>query len=218
MDRSAAEELAKFLVNLHVHKQRDFYNHPALGGCNRFAQKYAQGYRGEIFFVEQEHGLKEKIMHMLINPKAGMETPYLLIDLEPADGLIKIFRLLVTKHEKLNAEVVFLKVEGDECLSFGFRYEHPEMFSGPGGNKHAFFHVQPIKIACIDGRDVALPGAASWLPTSTPAFFMMASNACEVLLYAIHSACGWECLETLRIDSYVLRRFLMTGENATSAF
>ncbi|WP_373387585.1 hypothetical protein [Pseudomonas alcaligenes] len=181
-------------------------------------QKYAQGYNSEIFFADDGHGLQGRIKAMLIEPRAGMETPYLLIDLEPTDGLIKIFRLLVTRHGNLNAEVVFLKVEGNKSLSFGFRYEHPDIFDGPGGKKHAFFHVQPIKAARIGGRDVDLPGATSWLPTSTPTFFMMASNACEVILYAIHSACGWECLETLRIDSYVLRRFLMTGDGATSAF
>ena len=218
MDRSTAEELAKFLVNMHIKKQRDLPSYPTLGSCNRFMQKYAQGHKSEIFFVDNGHGLQAKIKAMLLEPKAGTETPYLLIDLEPADGLIKIFRLLVTKQGNLNAEVVFLKVERNESLSFGFRYEHPEIFEGPGGKKHAFFHVQPIKAALIGGKYVDLPGATSWLPTSTPTFFMMASNACEVIMYAIHSACGWECLETLRIDSYVLRRLLMTGEGATSAF
>lgn len=218
MEKSAAEKLAKFLVDMHVRKSKDFSKHSTLSDCNRFMRKYAQGYNNEIFFADNEYGLQAKIKAMLLEPKSGMETPYLLIDLEPADGLIKIFRILVPKHGKLNAEVIFLKVEGNESLSFGFRYEHPEIFDGPGGTKHAFFHVQPIKVACIEGRDVALPGATRWLPTSTPTFFMMASNACEIILYAIHSACGWECLKSLRIDSYVLQRFLMIGEKATSAF
>lgn len=218
MDRSTAEELAKFLVKLHTQKKRDFPRYSALSNCNRFMQKYAQGYKSEIFFADDEHGLHGKIMSMLISPKSGMETPFLLIDLEPADGLIKIFRLLVNRHHKLNAEVIFLKVEGNESRSFGFRYEHPEIFDGPGGKKHAFFHVQPIKAACIERRNVALPGATSWLSTSTPTFFMMASNAYEVILYAIHSACGWECLETLRFNNYVLRRFRMTGDEATHPF
>ena len=104
-----------------------------------------------------------------------------------------------------------MKAELELDRSFGFRYEHPEVFVGHGADKHAFFHIQPIKRTLVGGQDVDLPGAERWIPTSTPAFFMMANCACEVILYAIHSACGWMCLKTLRIDSYALRRFLMLG-------
>ncbi len=219
MDRSDAKVLTKLLLDLHDNNCRAFASHPLLSRNKKFGERYAAAHGIEVFFTEKNsHALSAQIESILINPNAGTESPYLLIGLEPADGWIKIFRLVVTEVGSLNAEVVFLKAELERNISFGYRYEHPEIFEGKGAEKHAFFHVQPIKKTVIKGRQVELPGSISWIPTSSPAFFMMASNACEIVLYAVHSACGWECLKSIRINSFVLRRFLMLGEKAASAF
>jgi hypothetical protein len=220
MESLAARTLAKFLLDLHDSNIKNFARHPQLSRCKKFSERNAFAHKIDIFFTDKNsYMLSAQFEAMLMSPTANTESPYLLIDLEPSDGWIKIFRLVATDAGSLNAEVIFLKAELGADRSFGFRYEHPEVFGdGPGADKHAFFHVQPIKRTTVRGQDVDLPGSERWIPTSTPAFFMMANCTCEVVLYAIHSACGWMCLKALKLESYVLKRFLMVGEASKSAF
>ncbi|GEM_PF-3555543 len=222
MDRNEAKALTKFLLSLHEESRDKLGSYRALyEKCKKFDEKHAKTYESKIFFSEKgKHALSRLFENLMINAPIGQESPYLLLDSDPTKDWIKILRLLVNPHGKLNAEVIYLSAQDDEDRSFGFRYEHPESFSGPGGDKHAFFHIQPIIQTSIGGTDIALPGAVHWFPTSSPAFFMMAHRACEVVIYAVHSVCGWECLRELPrdIDSYALKRLLLIGPHATNSF
>ncbi|WP_156160512.1 hypothetical protein [Pseudomonas sp. 21] len=217
MNKDVAQVIVKLLGKLHEASSKAFALHASLSGCRKFMEDYAEAHDSQIFFSgEHTYALNAKLINFLTKKKKGSETPYYLVDLEPSEGWIKLLRLVVTKHEHINAEVVYLKSDEGGDKSFGFRYEHPEVFpkGTPGYDKHAFFHVQQIKRTTINGVDIELPGSIEWFPTSTPTFFMLANCDHELILYAIHSACGWEPLEDLRVESFAHRRFLLRSDDA----
>ena len=186
----------------------------------RFLQEsFARASSLGVFFSDSSrHKMQPYLKAYFLEPRGV--TPYFIVDVNASDCWVKLLRFMSTDHGEINAEAVLLNGNGAQDLKgVGYRYEHPERFVGAGADKHAFFHVQPIK-QTRTGFD--LPECPAWLPHSFPAFFMYASCAYELILYAIHSLSGWDRLQgyltSTRDPNPVLARLTMTGDEARRSF
>lgn len=221
MDKELAIPLAKLLNRLHEESLKSITSIRDLKIYRALSESEAEKYRREVFYREASgQPLIHSLVQYLMYPREDFGG-CLLIDADVRTGWLKFLNLVSIGENKINAEIIFLKGLDENTQSFGYRYEHPEVFGGDqqGADKHAFFHVQQI---IQTSRGVPLPGAINWMPTSCPAFFMFASCTYELILYAVHSVCGWGCLVEHKtigaIENAVLNRLLTTGGEAYSAF
>lgn len=219
MEVSQAEALAVLLSNSHAANFKAVNSQSDLKKYAVFKATRVKAQRGALsFFDSGVQQLKIQIKAFMIEPKANQCTPYMIVDIDSRCGWLKLMRFVGNKHGELNTETICILVSGDDEVtnSFGFRYEHPERFPG---NKHGFFHVQPIS---IDSTAAVLPGRAAWLPDNFPTFYMFASCAFELALYSIHSLAGWEPLQTLqqksRDENGVLKHLIRVGTNSRQPY
>lgn len=216
MDRTQASALAKLLVDLHndnfgkISSQAALHKYSALKAIEA-KKNNAPIYYSDLPKIKLETGLAE----FFTNPST--QSPYVIVDIDRRNGWIKLLRFITTPYGEINAEAVCLSGE-DACnlRGFGYRFEHPERFPG---NKHGFFHVQPI---AITETAVELPVRPAWLPATFPTFYMFASCAYELILYAIHSLSGWEPLSRYRNKNFdknpVLSMLVRVGNPASTPY
>lgn len=222
MDNATAKNLAKLLLDLHSNNALKISSNSALSKYRFLSQSQAVRFGSKIFFSDESRQRIQPVFeNFFLRPQS--QTPYLIADVDMRCGWVKLLRFVTTDWGDINAEAVFLMGNTVADLQgFGYRYEHPEKFrdeSPNKPNKHAFFHVQPIKNT---STGVPLPVRPPWLPDYFPTFFIFASCAYELVLYAIHSLSGWELMQKYWSDTRdpnpVLARLVMVGEKASTPF
>jgi hypothetical protein len=196
MDRAQALPLAKLLVNMHNDNFGKITTQSALHKYSALKEAEAKKIHAPFFYSDSPKlKLENSLVSFFTNPTS--QSPYVIVDIDRRNGWIKLLRFVTTKHGDINAEAVCLCGEDVFHLKgFGYRFEHPEKFPG---NKHGFFHVQPI---AITETAVQIPVRPDWLPATFPTFYMFASCAYELILYAIHALSGWEALNTYRNKNF----------------
>lgn len=189
------ESLGKFLVQLHAKNSERLQTIVSL-------KKYwelrstPRTVGGFDFLFASDHKIKlEKDLTAFLKNPRGV-TPFYLLEADDRKDWVTLIRLIAKENQQINAEVVSLKKMNGEYKGFGYRYEHPEN----AGDKHNFFHIQPIRAT---GCGAIIPGVESWLPVSYPAFFMMAASSFELILYSIHSLCGWRVISEYAIKNKI---------------
>ncbi|WP_434629820.1 hypothetical protein J3P84_09940 [Pseudomonas sp. Z1-29] len=189
------ESLGKFLVQLHA---RNSDRLQTVGSLKKYwglrATPRTVGGFDFLFAGDHKVKLERDLADFLKNPR-GL-TPFYLLDADERKDWVTLIRLIAKDNNKINAEIVSLKQMAGEYKGFGYRYEHPEN----AGDKHNFFHIQPIRSTDCGA---IIPGVENWLPVSYPAFFMMAASSFELILYSIHSLCGWKV-----VSEYMIRNKL----------
>lgn len=215
MEKSQADALAVLLTNSHAENFKLINSQPELRRYGIFKAATVKIAKGDLSFYDGHPAtLKIVIKSFMLNPSQQKETPYMIVDIDDRCGWIKLMRFVGNKHAELNTETVCILLSEDRTVtnSFGFRYEHPERFEG---NKHGFFHIQPI---VRDSTAVDLPGRSAWLPDNFPTFYMFATCAFELALYTIHSLAGWEPLSELQVRSRdsngVLKHLVRVGDSS----
>lgn len=213
MDNNQAESLAALLSQGHSAHFKALNSQANLKKYAVFKATRVKAHKGSIsFFDGGAQILKTQIKAFMIQPQKDKCTPYMIVDIDARCGWLKLMRFVGNKYSELNTETICILVSGQDEVtnSFGFRYEHPERFPG---NKHGFFHVQPI---ICDSTASELPGRAAWLPAHFPTFYMFASSAFELALFSIHSLAGWEPLQELQRKSRdgngVLKHLIRVGD------
>ncbi|WP_223526700.1 hypothetical protein [Pseudomonas sp. BF-B-26] len=216
MDRTQASALAQLLVNLHNDNFGKISTQAALHKYSALKAVEAKKTHAPIFYSDLP---KLKLEASLVSffTKPNTQSPYVIVDIDRRNGWIKLLRFVTTKYGEINAEAVCLCGDDvDSLKGFGYRFEHPERFPD---NKHGFFHVQPI---AITETEVALPVRPPWLPATFPTFYMFASCAYELILYAIHALSGWEALSRYRnknVDKNpVLSMLVRVGTHASNPY
>ncbi|WP_460077026.1 hypothetical protein [Pseudomonas sp. H2_C01] len=216
MDRTQASALAKFLVDLHNDNYGKISTQPTLHKYSALKAGEARKNQAPIYYSDSpKNKLEFGLAAFFMNPSA--QSPYVIVDVDRRNEWIKLLRFITTDHGDINAEAVCLSGEDVFHLrGFGYRFEHPERFAD---NKHGFFHVQPI---AITETAVELPVRPNWLPVTFPTFYMFASCAYELILYAIHSLSGWEPLSRYRnkhVDKNpVLSMLVRVGSPASTPY
>lgn len=216
MDRAQAESLAKLLVNLHNENFGKISSQAPLNKYSALKATQAKKIRAPIFYSDlPKIKLDALLVSFFMNPSS--QSPYVIVDIDRRNGWIKLLRFITTKYGEINAEAVCLSGDDVSCLrGFGYRFEHPERFPD---NKHGFFHVQPI---AITETAVELPVRPTWLPVTFPTFYMLASCAYELILYAIHALSGWEALNSYRNKNLdknsVLSMLVRVGHHASNPY
>ncbi|MCH4872407.1 hypothetical protein [Pseudomonas sp. TMW22091] len=215
MDHKQADSLAVLLSNGHAAHLKTLNSQPKLKKFSPFKETRAAASRTNIsFFDGAQQALRNQLKAFILAPKKNSCTSYMIVDIDSKCGWLKLMRFVGTKSEELNAETVCLLISGEKDVinSFGFRFEHPERFHG---DKHGFFHVQPI---IVDSTASQLPGCITWMPVHFPTFYMFASSAFELVVFSIHSLAGWEILREFQIKNRegngVLKHLLRVGEHA----
>ncbi len=215
MDDKQADALAVLLSNGHATHFKTLNSQTKLKKFSLFKETRVLASRGTIsFFDGSQQALRSQLKAFILAPKKDGCTSYIIVDIDSRCGWLKLMRFVGNKHSELNAETICLLLsgEGNDVNSFGFRFEHPERFPG---NKHGFFHVQPI---ISNSSDSPFPGCINWLPVHFPTFYMFASSAFELTIFSIHSLAGWEILSEFQRKSRdgngVLKHLIRVGEGA----
>ncbi|TFW43139.1 hypothetical protein [Pseudomonas fluorescens] len=215
MDDKQADALAVLLSNEHATHFKTLNSQPKLKKFSVFKETRVAATRGTIsFFDGSPQTLRGQLKAFMFSPKRECCTPYMIVDIDSKCGWLKLMRFVGNKHAELNTETICLLLSGDDndVNSFGFRFEHPERFPG---NKHGFFHVQPI---ISNSTDSPFPGCITWLPVHFPTFYMFASSAFELTIFSIHSLAGWELLSEFqrkhREDNGVLKHLIRVGDSS----
>ena len=100
-------------------------------------------------------------------------------------SLILVFELLF-----------FLFDENNNAAAIGYRFESPE-----GGNKHNYYHAQPIRSFSIDEMKWPLPSCPRWLPNKYPTFALDVQNLPSLFVSLFISLYGLNFVQEMQKDS-----------------
>lgn len=91
---------------------------------------------------------------------------------------------------------IFLFGENDDPQAIGYRFESPE-----GGDRHNYYHAQPIRSFSIDEMEWPLP-CPSWLPVKRPTFALDAQNFPSLFVSLLISLYGLKFIKEMRQANY----------------